>query len=112
MISNYYTLRLIAADLDTTLRGAEIVETFCQNKNELLVSIRTGDLHHTLTVSCEPSMNYLFLRGRTNRAKKNSVNVFKILSGRILRTVSIQPFDREITLSCSGDLRVDRRAHV
>ena len=106
MISNYYTLRLLAASLNTTLRGSKIEEAFCQNKNELLISCRREEEQRTLAVSCDPSMNYAFLRGQTNRAKKNSIDVFKALKGRIIRTVNIQPSDRELVLSCSGDVRL------
>ena len=106
MISNYYTLRFLAASLDTSLRGSEIDEAFCQNKNELLISCRRDVEQRTLAVSCDPPMNYTFLRGQTNRAKKNSIDVFKMLWGRIIRTVSIQPSDRELVVSCSGDVRL------
>lgn len=106
MIGNYYTLRLLAADLDTTLRGSAIEEAFCQNKNELLISCRREEEQQTLVICCDPSMNFVFLRKQTNRAKKNTVDVFKALWGRIIRTVGIQPSDRELVLSCSGDVRL------
>lgn len=106
MISNYYTLRFLAADLDRTLRGSEIEEIFCQSKNELLVCLKTDSDARCLTVSCEPSVNYLFLRSQVNRARKNSVDVFRVLGGRLVRSVTIQPADRELVLHCSGDLRL------
>jgi len=106
MISNYYTLRLLATVLDNVLRGSEIEEVFCQTKNELLISFRADGEHRCLTVSCEPSMNYAFLRSQINRAKKNSVDVFRILWGRTIREVSIQPADRELVIHCSGDVRL------
>jgi predicted ribosome quality control (RQC) complex YloA/Tae2 family protein len=106
MISNYYTLRLLAADLDTQLRGSDIQEAFCQNKNELLISCRNQEEDRCLVVSCEPSMNYIFLRGGINRAKKNSVDVFRSLRGRIIRQVRIRPGDRELVVQCSGDVRL------
>jgi predicted ribosome quality control (RQC) complex YloA/Tae2 family protein len=106
MLSNYYTLRSLAANLDASLAGSMIEEVFCQRKNELLMSCRCKDEQRTVAVSCDPSMNYVFLRGQTNRAKKNSVDVFKTICGRIIREVSIQPFDRELVFSCSGDVRL------
>ena len=106
MLSNYYTLRSLAADLDASLAGGKIEEIFCQSKNELLITCRREDERQTVAVSCDPSMNYVFLRGQTNRAKKNSVDVFKTLWGRIIRAVNIQPFDRELVFSCSGDVRL------
>lgn len=109
MVSNYYTMRHLAADLDGKLRGGKINEVFCQSKNELLISCTSEDEDRCLTISCEPSMNYLFLRGQVHRAKKNSVDVFRILWGRIIRQVTIQPADREIVLDCSGDVRLMMR---
>ena len=106
MLSNYYTLRSLAANLDASLAGGKIEEAFCQSKNELLITCQREDEQRTVAISCDPSMNYVFLRGQTNRAKKNSVDVFKILWGRIIRSVSIQPFDRELVFSCSGEVRL------
>ena len=106
MISNYYTLRFLATVLDNVLRGSEIEEIFCQAKNELLISFRADGERRCLTVSCEPSMNYAFLRSQINRAKKNSVDVFRILWGKTIQEVSIQPADRELVIHCSGDVRL------
>ncbi|MCX6145270.1 MAG: NFACT family protein [Ignavibacteriales bacterium] len=106
MLGNYYTLRSLAVNLDASLAGGKIEEAFCQSKNELLITCRREDEQRTVAVSCDPSMNYVFLRGQTNRAKKNSVDVFKTLCGRIIRAVSIQPLDRELVFSCSGDVRL------
>ena len=54
-------------------------------------------------------MNYLFLRSQVNRAKKNSVDVFKILWGRLIREVRLEPSDREMVIRCSGDLLLSIR---
>lgn len=106
MLSNYYTLRFLAADLDSRLQQCPIDDVFCQNKNELLLSVRLGDVLQALVISCEPSMNYLFLRSEVHRAKKNSVDVFRTLPGRIIRSVSIQPSDRELLIHLSGEMQL------
>jgi predicted ribosome quality control (RQC) complex YloA/Tae2 family protein len=106
MISNYYALRCLALDLDAELRGNEVEEIYCQTKNELLLSCRSQDKHRCLTISCEPSMNYVFLRGQTNRAKKNSVDVFRIVWGKIIRQVSIRQADRELVLQFGDNARL------
>jgi predicted ribosome quality control (RQC) complex YloA/Tae2 family protein len=54
-------------------------------------------------------MNYLFLRNQVSRARKNSVDIFRVLSGRLIRSVTIQPSDRELLLHCSGDLMLSVR---
>jgi predicted ribosome quality control (RQC) complex YloA/Tae2 family protein len=106
MVSNYYTLRLLAANLDGTLRGSEIDEAYCQSKNELQIALTTQGEQRCLTVSCDPSMNFLFHRVQANRAKKNSVDVFRLLWGRVVRQVSIRPGDRELVVECSGNVRL------
>ena len=106
MIANYYTLRHIAHDLDVKLAGAVIEEAFCQTKNEVLFSLRLGRDRYGLLVSCEPAMNFVFLRGEVHRAKKNSVNVLPQIQGASIEHVFIQPADREILLHCSNNQRV------
>lgn len=106
MVSNYYTLRFLAADLDRTLRGSKIDEAFCQSKNELQIALATQEESRCLTVSCEPSMNFIFLRGQASRAKRNSIDVFRPLWGRVVRQVSLRPGDRELIVECDGDVRL------
>jgi predicted ribosome quality control (RQC) complex YloA/Tae2 family protein len=106
MLSNYYTLRFLAADLHSRLQNSPIEDAFTQNKNELLVSLRVKDDVQTLVISCEPSMNYLFLRNGVNRAKKNSLDVFRTLPGRFVRAVAIHPSDRELVIHLSGETRL------
>lgn len=106
MLSNYYTLRFLAADLHSRLQNRPIEDAFTQNKNELLVSLRVKDDVQTLVISCEPSMNYLFLRNGVNRAKKNSLDVFRTLPGRFVRAVAIHPSDRELVMHLSGETRL------
>ncbi len=106
MLSNYYTLRFLAADLHSRLQHSPIEDAFTQNKNELLVSFKVDDGVRTLVISCEPSMNYLFLRSGVNRAKKNSVDVFRTLPGRIVHAVAIQPADRELVMHLSSEMRL------
>jgi predicted ribosome quality control (RQC) complex YloA/Tae2 family protein len=106
MISNYYTLRFLAADLDKKISGFEIEEIFCQSKNELLICLKGVSESLCLSVSCDPSQNCVFLRSQFNRARKNSVDVFRVLCGRIVRSVSILSTDRELALHCSGDVRL------
>jgi len=106
MVGNYYTLRHLALDLDRKLSRAEITEVFCQNKNELMIACRAAQESDAIIASCEPSMNFLFLRGDVHRAKKNSIDLFERLWSATIERVSIQPMDREIVLTCSGDLRM------
>ena len=106
MTSNYYTLRLIALDLNRLLAQAEVKEIFCQNKNELIISCRSGGRNSSIVLSCEPSSNFLFLRDEIHRARKNSIDVFPRLRGATIARVEILPMDREIVIHVGGDLRL------
>jgi predicted ribosome quality control (RQC) complex YloA/Tae2 family protein len=95
MISNYYTLSLIARDLNHRLEGATVEAIFSQNKNELVVAASGS---HFLLLSCDPSSNHVYLRSSFPRAKKNTVNLFPRLLGGVIRSVSLHSSDRELTI--------------
>ncbi|MBI4418959.1 MAG: NFACT family protein [Ignavibacteriales bacterium] len=95
MISNYFTLRHLAADLQNRSAGRAIETAFTQSRNELILSIE-GDI--SLIVSCEPSSNALYLRSRVSRARRNSSDCFVQLHGSSIRSVKIQDADREIVI--------------
>lgn len=95
MISNYYTLSLVARGLNTQIAGAAIEEVFSQNKNELVMAISGGNF---LLISCDPASNYVYLRTSFPRAKKNTIDLFPRLVGGVIRSVSLHPFDRELKI--------------
>ncbi len=95
MLSNYYTLRHIAHDLHDKLAGSAIEEIFSQNKNELIIAF-SGK--HFLLCSCDPSMNHCFLRTTYARAKKNTISFFPRMTGAVVRSVTLHPSDREMTI--------------
>jgi len=96
MISNYYTLSLISRDLDHLLKGATVDAIFSQNKNELVIATSGS---HFLVVSCDPSSNHAYLRSSFSRAKRNTMDLFPRLLGNIIRSVSLHPSDRELTIT-------------
>ena len=104
MITHYFTLQALSKELHSILQGAKINEVFTQRKNELLISF--DDLVHskefvaggTLYISVAPELNYIFLRDRALRARKNSVDLFKNIIGSTVKELSILPFDRILIL--------------
>src|SRR3990172_9466574 len=96
MISNYYTLSLIACDLDVKLAGAVIEEIFSQNKNELVIALSSNRF---LLLSCDPSSNHVYLRSSFPRAKRNTIDLFPRFVGSIVHSLSLHPSDRELRIS-------------
>jgi predicted ribosome quality control (RQC) complex YloA/Tae2 family protein len=96
MIANYYTLRYLSHDLHTQLAGAVLCEVYCQNKDELLLTFETGHSKQTVVCLCHPASNALYLRPEVKRARKNSIDIFPVTFGILVREVSIAPADREL----------------
>ncbi len=104
MITHYFTLQALSKELHSILQSAKINEIFTQRKNELLISFY-DPLHSkefaaggTLYISVAPGLNYIFLRDRVLRARKNSVDLFKNIIGATVKELSILPFDRILIL--------------
>lgn len=95
MWTHFFTLRLLGCELDILLRKSRIVECFTQRKNELLISTShpSGE-EHTLVISVDPRLDFLFIRERIPRARKNAVDIFPDLPGEHLAAVSLVGADR------------------
>jgi len=96
MLTNYYTLRFIAQDLNRRLSGSAVAQIFTQYRDELVVSCESGTAEAHVNISCDPGRNYIVLREEFPRAKKNSVSLFKELHGAAIREVAIHPSDRQM----------------
>jgi predicted ribosome quality control (RQC) complex YloA/Tae2 family protein len=102
MLTNYYTLRHIAGDLNRRLRHAAIDAVFTQERNELVMSFLVpgeGASAGCVVVSCDPGENVLSWRDAFRRAKRNSVELFSSAVGARVQQVSISPGDRRISFS-------------
>ena len=105
MITNYFSLQALTAEMNTVIHGGRIYEVFSQRKNELLISIENpsatsetkSDL--TLCVSVEPKLNYIYLRDRVMRARKNSVDLFDDVVQHSVESIGIHQSDRLIVVT-------------
>ncbi len=102
MMSNYYTLSLIADDLDERLRGRGIEETFTQEKCELVLPF--SGLSQVLIISCLPRINTLYMHPNFSRSRKNSTQVLKSIAGKTILSVSIRPMDRVVSFYLQSGL--------
>jgi predicted ribosome quality control (RQC) complex YloA/Tae2 family protein len=103
VVSNYYTLRHIALDLERRWVGRILTSIFSQERNVLALMTDNEDV---LVVSCEPSENSISLRSGYTRARRNTVDLFARCIDHSLRFVSIHSSDRELTLGLDNDLRL------
>jgi predicted ribosome quality control (RQC) complex YloA/Tae2 family protein len=94
MITNYYTLFHVAAELHQTFAGRMIEEVFTQHKGELVISFR--EIPAVILIGCEPSNNYMYSRNIFSRARRNSVDIFPKIPGSLIEKIFIHPADRQI----------------
>jgi predicted ribosome quality control (RQC) complex YloA/Tae2 family protein len=94
MLTHYSTLQVLAHDLNERLHNATIQQIFTQQRNELLFSCATETGAWTLSVSCDPKLNYIFLRDPVARAKKDSVDLFDGAVSQRIVGISVYPHDR------------------
>ncbi len=102
MLTNYYTLRYIASNLDSKLRGLEIGAVFSQEKKQLVLTFEHSSL--TLILDCGSQTNTLYLHPGFARAKSNSANILLKCWGKNIRSIFVQPADRVVTFECSSGL--------
>ena len=112
MITNYFTLQALTAELSTVIHGGRIHEVFSQRKNELLISIENlssaleTQSYLTLCVSVDPKLNYVYLRDRVTRARKNSVDLFDDVLQRSIESIGIHQSDRLIVITLENGKRI------
>ena len=102
MLSNYYTLAGIAADLHARIRGKRIREAYTQEKNELAITFE--GMAEGLIMSCSPEVNTLYLHPRLARSRTNSADVLKTIVGKSAHLVSIRTMDRVVGFKLDDDL--------
>jgi predicted ribosome quality control (RQC) complex YloA/Tae2 family protein len=99
MITNYYTLFHLTNELNRLFFGHEIHEVFTQSRGELVVAFSTTE--SVILIGCESSDNYLYTRSTYARARKNSKTLFSGLSKKKILKISLNDYDREITVVIS-----------
>jgi predicted ribosome quality control (RQC) complex YloA/Tae2 family protein len=103
MLTHYFTLQSLAHEFNERLHNAIIRQIFTQQRNELLISCSVDDNAWTLSTSCNPRLNYVFLRDSVARAKKNSVDLFDDAVSLHVLGVTVHPFDRILQIQLEND---------
>ena len=106
MITNYYTLRLIALDLRRRFTDAVLSRVFTQHRDELVLTCTTNDSEGHIVVSCETGRNFILCRDEFPRAKRNSIDLFEKLGGARVRDIRMDPVDRQIIFQTDGPYRL------
>lgn len=97
MHNNYYFLRKLSKRLHSILIGAELIECFSQDKDELVLSFISGQSEFYIKAHLQPDFSCLSFPKTFFRANRNTANVFEDLIRK--KVTGITQFDNERSFS-------------
>lgn len=100
MISHYFTLKALCAELRIECLGSVLRESYTQVKDEMALTLETprGDTR-TLVISVGAGSDVAFLRDGRSRARRNSTDIFPAVFGSIISDLSVDDFSRVVTVT-------------
>jgi predicted ribosome quality control (RQC) complex YloA/Tae2 family protein len=102
MVTHYFTLKAITTEFGPVIGGGVISEIYSQQEDELVIVVEMNAGVRGLAISVRPKLNYVFLRETPSRAKRNSVDLFPMLIGQRIESVTTATWDRTIILTTSA----------
>jgi len=111
MISHYFTLRALCAELDLLCRGATVRDAYTRVRDEMGMTLDPagGGEPLTLVICVGAGVDVVFLRQGKSRPKRNTADIFPETFGRTISGITAGEFSRVVTIS-AGDLEV--RIHL
>lgn len=100
MYKSYYFLNRYILELKPKIVNKIITSVFSQEKDKLIIQLNNGDVDY-LELSVNPGIPYINLRHKFNRARKNTLNFFTLLTGAVVKDLLIASDDRIILISTS-----------
>lgn len=101
---NFHFLKFLCPELDKTFSGAEIVECFSQNKDELVIGCTKDGEDIFIRANLLPSISCLSFPDNFKRSKRNTVSLFPQIIGKKISKIEVVNFERAfIAYLDSGD---------
>lgn len=96
MHNNYFFLKKLAAELDTLLRGTQLLTCFSQEKDELVLGF-SGNVF--LKCILKPDFSVLTVADDFSRARKNSVSLWEELYGNPVNEIRVFENERAVRIA-------------
>lgn len=96
MHNNFFFLRKLAAELDTLLKGAELLTCFSQEKDELVLGFSNNAY---LKCILKPDFSSLTVADDFSRARKNSVSLWEELYGSPVNEIRVFENERAVKIA-------------
>jgi predicted ribosome quality control (RQC) complex YloA/Tae2 family protein len=109
--NNYYFLRHLTKAIEPIITDAVISECFSQNKEELIIRFETRSDPFFIKASLHTTFTCLAFPMQFHRAKKNSIDLFEILIGQRVQSVTQFNNERSFALRLSNNLTLLFKMH-
>ena len=91
---NYHFLKYLCPELEKAFHGKEIIACFSQNKDELIIETENAEDSRFIRAHLLPPQIYISFPEKFQRAKRNSIDLFKELIGDKIIECNILSFER------------------
>ena len=108
---NYHFLKFLCPALERKFSGAEIVEIFSQNKNELIIGCTKDSQDRFIRANLLPSISCLAFPDDFKRGKKNTVSLFPELIGQKIIGIQTVAFERAFEISLTNGFKILFKLH-
>ncbi|AFL85884.1 putative RNA-binding protein, snRNP like protein [Belliella baltica DSM 15883] len=108
---NYHFLKFLCPALETRFLGAEIVECFSQNKDELIFGLSLDKTNLYIQANLLPSISCLSFPDDFKRGKRNTVSLFPDLIGQKISQVKPISFERAFVIYLESGDRIIFKLH-
>ena len=98
MHNNYYFFIHLIPELEETLKGMVLVETFSQNKNELVLGFSLEHKTQYLVAHLTGQFTCLAFPTEFRKAKKNTANLFDELNNAIVESIILYENERAFAI--------------
>jgi predicted ribosome quality control (RQC) complex YloA/Tae2 family protein len=111
MFSNYFFLKRLTTALGTKIKGLELIACFSQNKDELILGFASEVAEFWIRANLDPNISMLSFPISVPRARRNSVDLFKPITGIKVESTSIFKFERSFKVSFENDQSLIFKMH-
>ncbi len=111
MHNNYYFLRQLTKQLNSTLSDVVVSECFSQNKEEIVIRFEKKNSPLFIKASLSPHFSCVSFPKNFQRAKKNSIDLFGSIIGQRVRAVHQFENERSFTLQLTNEFDLLFKMH-
>ncbi|MFD2036756.1 NFACT RNA binding domain-containing protein [Belliella marina] len=108
---NYHFLKYLCPALENNFSGAEIVEIFSQNKDELIIGCTKNSKDLYIRANLLPTVSCLAFPEDFKRGKKNTVSLFPELIGLQITKIEVVQFERAFVLTLNNGDKILFKLH-